>query len=210
MSQKHTSTTVSKIYKSRNILLNILERRGFDISEYKNFGINEVQIMFNNKQLDMLMENKNKRKIYIKYHIINKLRESHIYDYIEDLYNIENILAKDDELLIIMKDQNINNTLVEFMNFTYEKKRTYVNIFKIKEFLFNILEHDIVPEHKRLTDMEKKQIYEKYQITNDKELPEISRFDPVAKTIGLRPGELCEITRPSSNSISAKYYRLCQ
>jgi DNA-directed RNA polymerase subunit H (RpoH/RPB5) len=210
MSQKHTSTTVSKIYKSRNILLSILEKRGFDISEYKNFGINEIQIMFNNKQLDMLMENKNKKKIYIKYHIANKLRESHIYDYIEDLYNIENILGKDDELLIIMKDQNINNTLVEFMNFIYEKETIYVNIFKIKEFLFNILEHDIVPDHKRLTDMEKKQIYEKYQITNDKEMPEISRFDPVAKTIGLRPGELCEITRPSSNSISAKYYRLCQ
>ena len=210
MSQKHTSTTVSKIYKSRNILLNILEKRGFDVSEYKHFGINEIQLMFNNKQLDMLMEDKNKKKIYIKYHITNKLRESHIYDYVEDLFNIENILGKGDELLILMKDQNINHTLVEFMNFIYEKENVYVNIFKIKEFLFNILEHDIVPEHKRLTDVEKKQIYDKYQITNDKELPEISRFDPVAKTIGLRPGELCEITRPSSNSISAKYYRLCQ
>ena len=57
-----------------------------------------------------------------------------------------------------MKDQNINHTLVEFMNFIYEKENVYVNIFKIKEFLFNILEHDIVPEHKRLTDVEKKQI----------------------------------------------------
>ncbi len=210
MSQKHTSTTISKIYKSRNILLNILEKRGFDTSEYKNFGINEIQHMFNNKQLDMLMEDKNKKKIYIKYHITNKLRESHIYDYVEDLFNIENILGKDDELLILMKDQNINHTLVEFMNFIYEKENVYVNIFKIKECLFNILEHDIVPEHRRLTDVEKKQIYDIYQITNDKEMPEISRFDPVAKTIGLRPGELCEITRPSSNSISAKYYRLCQ
>ena len=62
MSQKHTSTTISKIYKSRNILLNILEKRGFDTSEYKNFGINEIQLMFNNKQLDMLIEDKNKKK----------------------------------------------------------------------------------------------------------------------------------------------------
>ena len=99
--------------------------------------------------------------------------------------------------MIIMKDQKINKTLVECMNFIYEKDKIYVNIFNLKEFLFNILEHDMVPEHKRLTDDEKKNIYKKFQVTNDSELPEISRFDPVAKTIGLRPGELCEIIRPS-------------
>ena len=209
MSQKHTSTTISKLHKSRKILLSILEKRGFNTDEYKNSGINEIQIMFNNKQLDMLLEDKNKNKIYIKYHIINKLREGHIYDYIEDLYNIENILNQNDELMIIMKDQKINKTLVECMNFIYEKDKIYVNIFNLKEFLFNILEHDMVPEHKRLTDDEKKNIYKKFQVTNDSELPEISRFDPVAKTIGLRPGELCEIIRPSKNSITSKYYRLC-
>ena len=65
MSQKHTSTTISKLHKSRKILLSILEKRGFNTDEYKNSGINEIQIMFNNKKLDMLLEDKNKNKIYI-------------------------------------------------------------------------------------------------------------------------------------------------
>ena len=44
---------------------------------------------------------------------------------------------------------------------------------------------------------------------NDTQFPEISRFDPVAQAIGIRPGEVCEILRPSPVSIVAKYYRIC-
>ena len=67
----------------------------------------------------------------------------------------------------------------------------------------------MVPEHKILNEKEKETIYEKYKIMQDSELPEISRFDPVAKALGLKPGEVCEITRSSKTSITSKYYRLC-
>ena len=50
----------------------------------------------------------------------------------------------------------------------------------------------------------------KYNISRDSEIPEISRFDPVAQAIGLRPLELCEIIRPSASSITIDYYRLCK
>ena len=96
------------------------------------------------------------------------------------------------------------------MNYIFIKDNIYVNIINIQEILFNILDHVMVPEHKILTNKEKEFIYNKYNIMEDSELPEISRFDPVAKIIGLRPGELCEITRSSKTSITSKYYRLCQ
>ena len=147
--------------------------------------------------------------IYVKYHITGKLRDNHINDYIDDLFNIEEILEKKDELLIIIKDQNINDTLEEFMRLTYIKYGIFINIIKMKMFMFNILDHSMVPEHKILNDKEKKDIYEKYNIINDSELPEISRFDPVAKALGIRPGQLCEITRSSKTSVTSKYYRLC-
>ena len=216
--QKQTSFTVSKIYKSRKNLLNILEKRGFDISDYNNFGINEIQAMYANKQLDMLLTEKNEnKKIYVKYHVTSKngnstfpkLRDSHINDYIDDLFNLEEILDKNDELLIIVKDQNINKTLEEYMEFIFIKDNHYINILKISELLFNILDHCMVPEHKILNEKEKEKIYEKYKIMQDSELPEISRFDPVAKALGLKPGEVCEITRSSKTSITSKYYRLC-
>tara|TARA_B100000795_G_scaffold82696_1_gene59930 strand:+ start:1202 stop:1864 length:663 start_codon:yes stop_codon:yes gene_type:complete len=216
--QKQTSFTVSKIYKSRKNLLDILEKRGFDVSDYINFGINEIQAMYLNKQLDMLLKDKsNNKKIYVKYHVTNKsgsstfpkLRDSHINEYIDDLFNLEEILSTDDELLIIIKDQNINKTLEEFMDFIFIKDKHFINILKISEILFNILDHCMVPKHRILNEKEKEKVYEKYMIMADKELPEISRFDPVAKAIGLKPGELCEITRSSKTSITSEYYRLC-
>ena len=57
--------------------------------------------------------------------------------------------------------------------------------------------------------MKKNDIMKKYNINKDREFPEISRFDPVATAIGVRPGQLCEITRSSETSITSKYYRIC-
>ena len=44
---------------------------------------------------------------------------------------------------------------------------------------------------------------------NDNQFPIISRFDPVAQSIGIRPGQVCEIIRPSKTAIIAPYYRVC-
>lgn len=209
-SQKNSSSFIAKLYKSRKILLDILEKRGFETEDYKYFGISEVQILFNNKQMDMLLENPTtKRKIYIKYHL-STLNGQKIYEYIDDLYHLEEILTPNDELLIIIKDQNINTTLEEIMNYVFIKDKIFVNIRKIKHYLFNHLEHVLVPPHRILTQKEKESVYEKYKITDDSQMPEISRFDATASIIGLRPGELCEINRSSSTSITSKFYRLCK
>jgi hypothetical protein len=40
-----TNNHIISIYKSRTNLLEILEERGFDITEYTNFTINEIGIL---------------------------------------------------------------------------------------------------------------------------------------------------------------------
>lgn len=207
--QKNFSAISANIFKSRKILLDILKKRGYNTEDWENFNINEVQIMYNNNQLDMLLETESGRKIYVKYHINNKLRENHINEYVDDLFNIEEVLKPDDELLIIIRNQNINDTLEEYMRITYIKYNIFVNIINIKKLMFNLLEHSMVPNHRILNDEEKKEMYKKFNIINDSEWQEISRFDPVAKIIGLRPGQLCEITRSSKTSIVSYNYRLC-
>ena len=51
------SPLISKVYKSRNILLEILKTRGYDIDDYTGFSVTEIHTMYNNKQLDMLLDN---------------------------------------------------------------------------------------------------------------------------------------------------------
>lgn len=204
-----TSETIQKIYKSRNNLIDILQERNFNVSDYNEFSINEINIMITNNQLDLLLENtSNSQKIFVKYYLGKSLRPNNINDIVEDIFNLETILSKNDELLIIVKDDindSIKSTLVQIWN----EHKIYVSIISIKRLQFNILKHTLVPKHSVLTDDEKIAIKQEYNITNDSKFPEISRFDPVATTIGLKPEQLCEITRPSKTAITSKYYRLC-
>ena len=79
----------------------------------------------------------------------------------------------------------------------------------MKSLQYNILEHEYVPDHRILSAIDVAKIKQLYNITNDSQFPEISRYDPVAQVIGIRPGQICEITRPSKTAISSKYYRIC-
>ena len=70
------------VHKSRNNLLEILETRGFDISNYEGFSLNEIHTLVNNQQLDMMFEGE--YRIYVKYFIEKMLRPNNVHDIIED------------------------------------------------------------------------------------------------------------------------------
>ena len=211
MASKQNSSTISHIYTSRNNILDLVKERGYDTSDYEDRSISEIQKMYNEKQLDMLMnkeDSSDDRKLFIKYHLTGKIRINQIYEYIDDLYNIEEILTKNDDFIIITKDQP-NDTLKKLMNSIWNKDKIYFVIYNYHNYLFNILNHEMVPEHEVLLDKEKEEIKQKYKILYDNQFPEISRFDSVAEAIGLRPNQLCKIVRNSPTAIKSVYYRLC-
>ena len=90
-----------------------------------------------------------------------------------------------------------------------EKHGEYVIVYELKTLLFNILEHSYVPKHEKLTNEEKIQLYKTKNITHDSQVPEISMFDPMAKALLLKPGEVCKITRYNKISYIDYFYRLC-
>ena len=58
MTSKATnSQTIAKIYKSRKIMLNLAERRGYNIEQYRDFNIPEIATLFGTCNLDMLLTN---------------------------------------------------------------------------------------------------------------------------------------------------------
>ena len=166
--------------------------------------------MLQNKQLDMLVENDEERKVYVKYHLAKSLRPQYIHDIIDDLFNLEQILKSEDTLVVIIKDEP-NDTMVNLLKHLYADRGIFIAVFNIERLQFNILEHVMVPSHKKLTDtnVDETLFKKTFNITSDEQLPTISRFDPVAQAIGLRPGEICKIVRPSRISITGEYYRIC-
>ena len=195
--------------------MKLMESQGYDVDEYNNFSINEVNTMFNNKQSDMLLKKKVENestgkveKIYIRYYLGKTLRPQNIQEMIDDLYNLEEILEKQDTLMIITKE-DMNESLMNLLKHIWEQDGIMIIIQSIKRLQTNILEHVLVPPHRVLSVIEKNELKRKYNIENDAQFPEISRFDAVSQVIGLRPGQICEIIRPSKTAIMTKYYRIC-
>ena len=217
MSSTSYSPLISKIYKSRNIILKILKSRGFNVDDWSDFSVTEVQAMFNSKELDMLLQNPTtKKKVYVKYHLsgtkggtsMSRLGTSHIYDYVDDLFDIEEVLTSNDDLIIISKDKT-NQTIKDLIEQLFIKDKKFVNIYNFHDYLFNVLEHEMQPKFRILSEEEKQKIMKQYNITKDKEFPDISRFDPVSQAIGVRPGEVMEITRSSPTAVKSVYFRIC-
>lgn len=215
-SSANSSSLITSVYKSRMVLLEIMKSIGYNTDDYSDFSINEVNSMFANKQLDMLLEQseddvdlKKKKKIYIRYYLAKTLRtQDNIQEMIDDLFNLEEILTKNDILYIVIKEE-VNETLENLLKHIWEQDGIYIVVQSLKRLQFNILKHTYVPPHKVLSKGDDREMRLKYNIMNDTQLPEISRFDPVAKAICIRPGEVCEIIRPSKTSIKSTYYRIC-
>jgi DNA-directed RNA polymerase subunit H len=216
MSTQNSNVQISLIYQSRKIVLELMEQQGYNINDYALFNMSEVNTLRQNNQLDMLLETKNKlvtastpsKKIYIRYYLTSRPAVRNIQDMIDDLFVLTETLKKTDILYIIVKD-DANETLVNELKHIWEHDGIFIVMESIKRLQFNITKHILVPPHRVISEKEQEEIIKKYNIETASQLPEISRFDPVARAIGIRPGQVCHIIRDSKTSIEADYYRVC-
>jgi DNA-directed RNA polymerase subunit H (RpoH/RPB5) len=217
------ANTIS-IYNSRKTLLDIFgENRDLfeNVDDYENFNINEVESMIKNDQLDMLFTRNSNiptaTSIYVKYMITkSSSRVQAIQDLVEELFELEGVLTKNDTLVIITNDEP-NDSLKTKLCHLYDTLGIFVIVHNIKRLQRNILKHSLVPKHTVVHDVvlednsisELEKVKQKYNLKSFNQLPEISRFDPVALLIGLRPGQICKIERNSITSVDSEYYRVC-
>ena len=203
------SGQIVQIFKSRGNMLDILKTQGYNVEDYEGSSIHEVHSMFQAKQMDMLVsKHDGTKKAYIKYHLAKSLRPNNLYEYIDELYNLEEVLTNSDDLIIIMKDDP-NETILKTLRNIWEQDGTFITIFSMRRLQFNILKHSLVPPHTVITPDEANVLKIKYNVKDDSQLPDISRFSPVAQAIGIRPGDICKIIRPSKTAISTPFYRIC-
>lgn len=209
-------TDINEVFKSRQVILDILQMQGYYTADYEGVSLSEVNSMRENEQMDMLVtKTDNSKKCYVKYHLsksigkdLGLVKIEHIENYKEDLMTSENILQKSDDLIIISKDEP-NDTLLKEMKKLWEQEGVFVVVFSIKRLQYNILLHDLVPRHIILNENEVAEFKSKFKIVDDKQIPDIGRFSPVALAIGMRPGDICKIMRSSRTAIDTQFYRVC-
>lgn len=234
----NASKTISRLYNARKNLLDLLTVQGYDVDGYRNFGVNEVNAMYAHKQLDMLVETKSSsssdkskdkddkkkpiKKAYIKFHLEKMLSAGHINDLIEDLYvlgaggeigglgistNANDTVLTEKDMLVIVTRQEVK-TMNQYLNQLFLQGR-FIVLLSLDRLQFNILNHQYVPPHTILSKEQLDEMMKKYNVGDKSQLPDISRYDPVALAIGMRPGDVCKIDRPSKSAIHSTYYRVC-
>ncbi len=211
-----SNNRVVQIYNSRNTILELLHtKHKYNIDEYKGFSINEIDAMIQSNQLDMLLTQREGEgtvapyKTYVKYYIKSSLNEHSLQPIIEDLFILTDTLSTKDMLIVIL-DGEPNESLQAHLKYKWNHDGIFVVVHNIKRLQFNILEHHLVPSNIHiLTAGETDELIRKYHLKSTKELPEISRFDPMALAICLKPGEICTFDRKSPTALLTEYYRIC-
>ena len=204
------NNSINQIYKSRKNILEILDSKGYKVDENIDFSVNEIDAMLNNNQLDMLVSDDEGKKVYVKYSLSSKqVRWQNTLDEtIEDLYYIDNTLTKNDDLIIIINEEP-NDNLVNKLKYIYDTDGIFIVVHNIARLQFNILTHILVPWCEILNKDEEQELKIKFNIKDNSQLPQISRFDPQALALCVRPGQICKFNRKSVNSLNASYYRIC-
>lgn len=204
------SNRILTLYKSRKTILEHLDNLEYETKEYVGFSINEIDTMYVNKQLDLLINHKsNDKKVYVKYYLDAKqLRPANLDNIIEDLFVIDNVLTKNDTLIIITEDEP-NDTIINKIKYLFDSEGIFIVLHNIQRLQFNLLQHALVPSTTILNDTEIEEMKKTYNIKSLQQLPEISRFDPMALAICMRPGQVCMIFRNSATALSYTYYRIC-
>ena len=191
------------LYKVRETILEMISDRGITIPESENISFEEFSIKYNNKNLDIYINDELiNKKIYVYFH-------NEVKNYSKgDLKNImQKIISHYDDsdigLILLLRDKE-NSAITKELNKDLYKN---VEVFLKKNMMFNITKHEYVPKHSILTKDEEKELLEKYNTTKGK-LPKISKTDPIAKYYGMKTDQICKIIRKSPEVGEYVYYRL--
>jgi DNA-directed RNA polymerase subunit H (RpoH/RPB5) len=206
--------------KTRTNLIKMLQYRKIDVSTYEKFNQDELKKMlqqslldksFTNAEvgpLDMIVKNPDNSHTYVKYRLDKIKTARAIESFIEQIYDTQ--LKPEDKLILVAPERiNIQGSSFETMlNNFYNQKGYYVQIISLPQLLINIVNHRDVPHHEVIDENDKKELLVKYNIKQEN-LPIILRDDAMARYLGLRPGEIVRILRPSPTSGTYVSYRIC-
>lgn len=84
-----------------------------------------------------------------------------------------------------------------------------LQIFQLRELMYNPSKHELVPLHEKLTDADAKEFMDQYMLKSKAYVPVIHKTDVMARWLGLRHGDIVKITRYNETSGEYFYYRCC-
>jgi DNA-directed RNA polymerase subunit H (RpoH/RPB5) len=111
----------------------------------------------------------------------------------------------DNNIILITKDKIKTNNLKNILNYNLNKN---IELFTIKELLFNPYRHELVPKHEPITDKKViNNLIKLYKLKNIHQFPLLLSKDPICKYLNIPKNSLVKITRPSQTAGEYIMYR---
>ena len=216
------SEIVDVIYRSRVTLLDHLEDMGYDTKKYSKFSPKEIEEMVKagpaNAIAPALQMNLVRKEdtevpgpenclvIYTLGRIKQKLKK--VIDDILTPEDSEHFDTSTGELILITLEPIAPNFHVAAAT-AWLNQKARVRFFQAGCLINNTLKHFLVPKHEKMPSEEEEEFL-KQHFTKKSQLPRIKfHEDPVGRMIGLVPGDIVKITRPSASAGECIMYRVC-
>jgi DNA-directed RNA polymerase subunit H (RpoH/RPB5) len=205
------------LYRSRKTLLEILKEDGYDTKNYENFGPWEIEAMVAGGLPALTMDLKRGadgaaqpiQRCLVVYSL-QKLKQR--------LSGFLSILKNDTEpkvdpatteiVVVVLEDVADVFHAAALNEWVSEKQR--IRFFKAHNLLFDPRTHVLVPKHTKMPAEEHAEFLKQHYIRSKTNLPFIKfHEDMIARIMGLVPGDIVKITRPSPASGVYDMYRVC-
>jgi hypothetical protein len=212
------STTVEPsiadiLIRSRNTVLDILEERGYDVLPYRNIAPEQILTLLegNPRSLDMLIKKKPEstapsERAAVVYMIQDRLR-TRLGTFTRDIYETDELTRADDIMVLVNEPwhESFDKTSLQM----WQTQKARMTFFHIKQVVVHPGHHVLVPPHRKLNAEEAKAEMTRWSVTQKSQFPLIKHSDIQAKRLGLVPGDIVEILRPSPTSGVARVLRIC-
>jgi DNA-directed RNA polymerase subunit H (RpoH/RPB5) len=212
---------VDTLYRSRKTLLDHLEQEGYDIAPFSKFSPKEIaemvkagpiagappalQMELNRKVPD---DEHAHRKCLVVY-TIGKIKQK-LNAFTQKIISTEEgTFDPESTEVIIVTMEPIGANFHSMALLSHSVHKTKVRFFQAAAIINNPLKHILVPKHERVPAKDEEALL-KSIFAKKSQLPLI-RFheDPIARLIGLMPGEIVKITRASPTAGECILYRVC-
>ena len=215
------------LIRSRHTILEILDDRGYDTTAYQNIAPEQIILLSESAEgraLDVVVPRKDvpdagkaaapsERAVVtycIQSAISNRLEGTFLrdlYDAPPDTTGANRILRTDD--VIVLYNEPTRDVFDKAALNLWKTQKARVTFFHIKQVVVHLGRHDLVPPHRKLSEEEKEALMIEKYLRERSQLPLIKHSDIQAKLLGLIPGDIVEILRPSPTAGVAPYWRLC-
>ena len=213
--------TLDVLYKSRKTLLTILKGKGYNTKPYEKFGPFEIEKMVSSdkeRSLNMELtrelpeESTLPTNCLVEYAIPRV--KSRLAGFVRKLLvndeTGEDLIDPKKTEIVVITLESVGDTFHVVALNQWIKKNIRIAFFDAHALTSNPLEHVLVPKHEIVPEDQHAELLKTYNMTSKSNLP-IIRFheDPIARILGLTPGSIVKITRPSPSAGIYTLYRVC-